>query len=123
LVNREMRTSARPQRFYSADEYHHQKILKSAANEARNFLRDALARLDAVDADADFSTEGKRRQRAEVARAMIAKAETSKRSPVLVKLRSMRCRGTARRSRASLNPPLTRSGRYTCANPAAAAFH
>jgi hypothetical protein len=60
------------------EEYHHQKLLKSAANEARAFLRDAYAELDVIDGNSDLSPEGKRRQRAEVARNLMAKSESSK---------------------------------------------
>jgi hypothetical protein len=59
-------------------EYMHQKTLFAAANEARAFLRDAYAKLDAVDANRDLSPEGKRRQRAKIAKEIVATIDASK---------------------------------------------
>jgi hypothetical protein len=58
------------------EEYHHQKRLKSAAIETREFLRHAYAEFDAIDGNADLSPEGKRRLRAEAARNLIATFES-----------------------------------------------
>lgn len=59
-------------------EYMHQQTLVAAAKEARAFLRDAYAKLDAVDANRDLTPEGKRRQRAELGNEIIVMMQTSK---------------------------------------------
>lgn len=63
---------------WSAPEYVHWQKLHAAADEARDRVGQAFALMDAIDADADLSPEGKERQRKKAAVQALADFEASK---------------------------------------------
>jgi hypothetical protein len=63
---------------WPAPEYLHWQRLHEAANEARERVSKAYTQMDEIDANADFSPDGKYRQRSKTAAQAIAALEASK---------------------------------------------
>ena len=75
----ELRATIVPQQVrWPAPEYLHWQRLHEAVNEARERVSKAYTQMDEIDANADFSPDGKYRQRSKTAAQAIAALEASK---------------------------------------------